>query len=68
MVDYNKLDEPSPVAIEEVKKPSNEGIKLKMQLLQQKFSSNKLSLSMKQKTFERDLELDMLKRRKMHKN
>ena len=62
---YKTADVP---AEEEPKKAKNEGIKLKMQMLQQKFSSNKTSLSMKQKIYERDLELDILKRRKTYKN
>ena len=60
-IDYKQIDAPTA---EEPKKSKNEGIKLKMQMLQEKFSQNKTSMSMKAKIFERDLELDMLKRRK----
>ena len=60
-IDYKQLD---TTTAEEPKKSKNEGIKLKMQMLQEKFSANKTSMNMKAKIFERDLELDMLKRRK----
>lgn len=50
------------------KKPGKEGIKSRMQLLQNKFSGAKESSTLKQHVFERDLELEMLRRKKNYKH
>ena len=49
------------------KKPSKDGIKIRLQMLQNKFSSGKTSTSVKLNQFERDLELEMLRRKKNYK-
>ena len=46
------------------KKPGKEGIRSRMKLLQNKFSAGKASDQVKQHVFERDLELEMLRRKK----
>ena len=51
---------------EEDKKPGKEGIRSRMKLLQNKFSGGKASESVKQHIFERDLELEMLRRKKTY--
>ena len=50
------------------KKPGKEGIRSRMQLLQNKFSGAKESTQVKQYVFERDLELEMLRRKKTYKH
>jgi hypothetical protein len=47
-------------------KPSKEGIKVRLQMLQNRLSQGKTSDSVKQKMFERDLELEMLRRKKTY--
>ena len=49
---------------EEDKKPGKEGIRSRMKMLQNKFTAGKASESVKQHIFERDLELEMLRRKK----
>ena len=57
------------VVVEEPEKDDNkkigkDGIKIRLQMLQNKFEQNKSSNTVKQKKFETDLELEMLRRRK----
>ena len=47
-------------------KPSKDGIKVRLQMLQNRLSQGKTSDSVKQKMFERDLELEMLRRKKTY--
>ena len=48
-------------------KVSKDGIKVRLQMLQNKFEQNKSSHNVKQKKFETDLELEMLRRKKNYK-
>ena len=48
-------------------KPGKEGIKIRMQMLQNRLNSGKTSGAMKQNIFERDLELEILRRKKNYK-
>lgn len=56
------VEDAAPEVKDGVKKPSKDGIKIRMQMLQSR--QGKTSSSVKQKMFERDLELDMLRRKK----
>jgi hypothetical protein len=47
-------------------KPNKEGIKVRLQMLQNRLTQGKTSDSVKQKMFERDLELEMLRRKKTY--
>ena len=54
--------------VEAERKPGKDGIRIRLQMLQNKLSSGKTSDNMKQKMFERDLELEMLRRKKNYQN
>merc|ERR1712034_246859 len=49
---------------EERDKPGKDGIRVRLQMLQNKLTNQKTSDSVKQLMFERDLELEMLRRKK----
>ena len=49
---------------EEDRKPGKEGIRSRMRMLQNKLTAGKASDTVKQHMFERDLELEMLRRKK----
>ena len=49
---------------EEGRKPGKEGIRSRMRMLQNKLTAGKASDTVKQHMFERDLELEMLRRKK----
>ena len=49
---------------EKDKKPGKDGIRIRLQMLQNRLATGKTSDSVKQKMFERDLELEMLRRKK----
>ena len=51
---------------EKEKKPGKDGIRIRLQMLQNKLLTGKTSDSVKQKMFERDLELEMLRRKKTY--
>ena len=67
---YQPKEEKSQRPVEEQsqdvkdKKPSKDGIKIRLQMLQNRLSSGKTSTSVKLNQFERDLELEMLRRKK----
>lgn len=50
------------------KKPGKEGIRSRLKMLQNKFSGGKSSDQVKQHIFERDLELEMLRRKKTYQH
>ena len=49
---------------ENEKKPGKDGIRIRLQMLQNRLATGKTSDQVKQKMFERDLELEMLRRKK----